>query len=165
MWVFCKILNFENINFENKLSKSRAYLYLTEMCILISEDKGILRILTRRSCLISFLLLNIPYSSLTVPSPSNLALTSQVLMFLWVFMSLWSHPCNIKCVCVLSCFSHVWLCVTLWTAPWQAPLSMGFSRQKYWSGYSCPSPGILPDLGIEPASPMSTCIGRWVLYH
>ena len=33
------------------------------------------------------------------------------------------------------------------------PLSMGFPRQKYWSGLPFPSPGELPDLGIEPASP------------
>ena len=36
----------------------------------------------------------------------------------------------------------------------QAPLSMGFSRQEYWSGLSFPSPGDLPDLGIEPGSPV-----------
>ena len=44
--------------------------------------------------------------------------------------------------------------VTLWaTAAHEAPLSMGFSRQEYWSGLPCPSPGDLPDPGIEPASP------------
>ena len=37
-------------------------------------------------------------------------------------------------VCLPSCFSHVWLCVTPWTVAHQAPLSMGFSRQEYWSG-------------------------------
>ena len=42
---------------------------------------------------------------------------------------------------------------TPWTVACQAPLSMGFSRQEYWSGLSCPSPGDLPDPGIEPASP------------
>ena len=35
----------------------------------------------------------------------------------------------------------------------QAPLSMGFSRQEYWSGLPCPSPGNIPDPGIEPLSP------------
>ena len=35
----------------------------------------------------------------------------------------------------------------------QAPLSMGFSRQEYWSGLPCPSPGVLPDVGIKPRSP------------
>ena len=38
------------------------------------------------------------------------------------------------------------------TVAGQAPLSMGFSRQEYWSGVSCPSPGDLPDTGIEPRS-------------
>ena len=45
--------------------------------------------------------------------------------------------------------------VTLWTVAHQAPLSMGFSRQKYWSGLPCSPPGDLPDPGIEPASLMS----------
>ena len=43
-------------------------------------------------------------------------------------------------VCVLSLFSPVWLCATLWTVAHQAPLSLGFSRQEYWSGLPCPSP-------------------------
>ena len=42
---------------------------------------------------------------------------------------------------LLSLFSHVWLCVTLWTAAHRAPLSIGFSRQEYWSGLLFPSPG------------------------
>ena len=41
---------------------------------------------------------------------------------------------------LLSCFSRVRLCVTLWTAARQVPLSTGFSRQEYWSGLSFPSP-------------------------
>ena len=47
-------------------------------------------------------------------------------------------------------------CPTLcnpWTVARQAPLSMGFPRQEYWSGLSFPSPGDLPDPGIKPASP------------
>ena len=39
-----------------------------------------------------------------------------------------------------------------WTAAHQVPPSMGFSRQEYWSGLSFPSPGDLPDPGIEPGS-------------
>ena len=54
--------------------------------------------------------------------------------------------------CVLSHFSHVSHFVTLWTVPCQAPLFMGFSRQKYWSGLPCPPPGDLPDPEIEPTS-------------
>ena len=60
--------------------------------------------------------------------------------------------------CVLSCVSHVWLCVTLWIIALQAPLSMGFSRQEYWSGLPWPSPGDLPDTGIEPLSLMSPAL-------
>ena len=56
------------------------------------------------------------------------------------------------CVCAQS-FSRVWLSATLWTVAHQAPLSMGFSRQEYWSGLPFPPPGDLPDPGIEPASP------------
>ena len=49
--------------------------------------------------------------------------------------------------------SHVWLFVTPWTVANQAPLSMGFSRQEYWSGLPFLSPGDLPDPGLEPRSP------------
>jgi len=45
------------------------------------------------------------------------------------------------------------LCVTPWTAAHQFPLSMGFSRQDYWSRLHCPLSEDLPDPGIEPESP------------
>ena len=51
--------------------------------------------------------------------------------------------------------SHVVLCATLWIVACQVPLSLGFSRQEYWSGSPCPSPGDLPNLGILPMSLMS----------
>ena len=65
-----------------------------------------------------------------------------------------------------NCVSHSVLSnsVTLWTVAHQGPLSMGFSRQEYWSGLPCSPPEDLPDPGTEPASLMS-CIGRRVLYH
>ena len=50
---------------------------------------------------------------------------------------------------MLSPFINVRLYVTPWTAACQSPLSMGFSRQEYWSGLPCPPPGDLPDPGIE----------------
>ena len=50
-------------------------------------------------------------------------------------------------------FSRVRLFVTPWTVAYQAPPSMGFSRQEYWGGLPFPSPGDLPDPGIEPRSP------------
>ena len=49
--------------------------------------------------------------------------------------------------------SHVQLFATPWTVAHQAPLSMEFSSQEYWSGFPFPSPGLLPDPGIEPGSP------------
>ena len=49
--------------------------------------------------------------------------------------------------------SRVRLFATPWTVARQAPLSMGFSRQEYWSGLAFPSPGDLPNPGIEPGSP------------
>ena len=49
--------------------------------------------------------------------------------------------------------SHVWLFATPGTVAYQALPSMGFSRQEYWSGLPFPSPGDLPNPGIEPGSP------------
>ena len=49
--------------------------------------------------------------------------------------------------------SRVRLFATPWTVAYQAPPSMGFSRQEYWSGLPFPSPGDLPNPGIEPGSP------------
>ena len=54
-----------------------------------------------------------------------------------------------KCL-LLSC---VWLFVTPWTTACQASLSMGLSRQQFWSGLPCPFSGHLPNPGIEPRSP------------
>ena len=56
----------------------------------------------------------------------------------------WSEVKSLTCV---------WLFATPWTAACQAPLSMGFSRQEYTSGLPLPSPGDLPNPGIEPGSP------------
>ena len=50
--------------------------------------------------------------------------------------------------------SHVWLFATPWTGAYQSPLSMGFSRQGYWSGLPFPSPEVLPDPGSEAGSPI-----------
>ena len=63
---------------------------------------------------------------------------------------------------MLICFSHVRLYAIPWTVARQTPLSMGFSRQEYWSGLSCPLPGDLPDLGIKPGSLLSPALaGRF----
>ena len=60
---------------------------------------------------------------------------------------------------MLSCFSHVRLCVALYTIACQAPLSMGLPSQEYWGGLPCPPPGNFPLSSIQP------CIDRRVLYH
>ena len=57
----------------------------------------------------------------------------------------------LECVHAQS-LSHVRLCANLWTIAHQAPLSMRFSRQEYWSGLPCPPPGDLPNPGIKPTT-------------
>ena len=54
----------------------------------------------------------------------------------------------------MNSLSRVQLFAIPWTVAHQAPPSMGFSRQGYWSGLPFPSPGDLPDPGIEPSSPV-----------
>ena len=90
--------------------------------------------------------------------------------FIWPEKPFGPYPCRVSAkpftnytqqIYMLSRFSHVWLCVTLWTVACQAPLSIGFSRQ-YWSEFPCPPPGSLPDPGIEPAFLMSPALaGRF----
>ena len=71
---------------------------------------------------------------------------------------------------ILSHLEHAYVCsvvsdsATLGTVDSQAPMSMGFFRQEYWSGLPFPPPGHLPDPGFEPESLMSPA-GRQVLYH
>ena len=68
----------------------------------------------------------------------------------WVaisFSNAWKWKVKVKSL------SRVRLLATPWTVAHQAPLSMGFPRQEYWSGLPRPSPGDLPDPGIEPTSP------------
>ena len=69
--------------------------------------------------------------------------------------SLWLRSWTSYCQVVVKSLSHVQLFVIPWTVVYQASLSMGFSRQKYWSGLPFPSPGDLPAPGIEPRSPAS----------
>ena len=65
---------------------------------------------------------------------------------------------------MLSHFSCVRLFMTLWTAAHQAPSSLGFSRQEYWRGLPFPPPWNLPDLGIKPASLMSSALAGRHIY-
>ena len=60
--------------------------------------------------------------------------------------------------CLMRVLSRVWLCETPWTEALQAPLSMGFSKQEYWSGLPCPPPGDLPKPRMESAFPVSPAL-------
>ena len=70
---------------------------------------------------------------------------------IWMRLFLW------RWLCVKS-LSHAQLFTTPWTVVCQAPLSMEFSRQDYWSGLSCPPPWDLPDPGVKLASLMSPAL-------
>ena len=59
---------------------------------------------------------------------------------------------------------HIRLFVIPWTASYQTPLSMGFSRQEYWNGLPLPSPGDLSDPGIKPVCP-ALAGGFFFFYH
>ena len=76
----------------------------------------------------------------------NRSRNSQCLLFsYWFdFWTIWMS------VCLFSHVSLVWLFATLWTAAWQASLSMGFSRQEHWNGLPCPPLGIFPTQGGNP---------------
>ena len=66
------------------------------------------------------------------------------------FTTLKKMSYNSLIVCMLSRFSCVQLSVAPWTVVHQTPLSMGFSRQEYWSGLSCPPPGSFLTQGSNP---------------
>ena len=74
------------------------------------------------------------------------------------FLSLLHYVTSLCLNYKVKSLSHVRLFVTPWTVTYEAPLSMGFSRQEYWSGFPFPFPGDLPNPGIEPGLPH--CRGR-----
>ena len=84
------------------------------------------------------------------PSPSLFGITH-------LTISLSDHCLKIAKILVCM-FSHVWLFAALWTLAYQAPLSMGFPGQGYWSGLPFPPPGDFPDSGIKPP------VLWWILY-
>ena len=75
---------------------------------------------------------------------------------LFLFFQLWAITymcvCIYVCCAVLSCFNHVQLLETPWTAAHQVLLSMEFFRQEYWSELPSPPPGDLPHPGMVPMS-------------
>ena len=83
------------------------------------------------------------------------------IFFLCFYYSLPSFSLHLRACCH---FSRVQLYVALWTVAHQAPQSMGFSRQEYWSGLPCPPPGDLTDPGIKPMSLMSSALAAGGFY-
>ena len=86
--------------------------------------------------------------------------------YLVIYLSLFIYMC-VCAACLITHFSCAQLDVTPWTVVYQAPLSMGFSRQAYWRGLPCPPPGDFPDPWIEPTTWISYVfyIGRWCHYR
>ena len=95
------------------------------------------------------------------PPGSSICGISQARILEWVAISF----SKVLHACMLSHVSHAQLFATPWTEARQAPLSMGFSRQEYWSGLPCPPPGDLPDPGIEPTSLMSPALAGGFISH
>ena len=87
---------------------------------------------------------------------SLIVLTHFLLFWKWKCIYMYKYICTWYIhECMLSHFSCVRLCATLWTVAHQAPLSIGFSRLEFWSGLPCHPPGDLPHPGMEPTSPAS----------
>ena len=75
-------------------------------------------------------------------------------------------PVPKRVYCVSACSIVADSLVTLWTVAHQAPLSMGFPREEYWSGLPFLPPGDLPNPGMEPASPVSPAVaGRFFTFY
>ena len=90
---------------------------------------------------------------------SSLTIRPQLTLLETYNEAMWSY----LYACMLSSFSRIRLIATLWTIAHQAPLSMGFSRQEYWSGCHALLQ-IFPTQGLNPHFYVSH-IGRWILYY
>ena len=66
---------------------------------------------------------------------------------------LWPSLGGHRMLMLVLSLSHVWILASPWTVAYQAPLSVGFPRQEYWSGLPSPSPGDLPDPEVKPTCP------------
>ena len=117
-------------------------------CMLSEQLLGRHLTTTTTKSLQSCLTLCNPVDGSTPGSPVPGILQARTLEWVAIsFSNSWKWKVKVKS---LSC---VQLLVIPWTAAYQAPLSMGFSRQKYWSGLPFPPPGDLPNPGFKLASP------------
>ena len=106
----------------------------------------------------SSVLLNMTTKEKKITMPYTSVKPSTVIKNFCIYYCLASFLiCGVDCLpaCV---FSHVGLFATPWTVAHQAPLSMGFSRQEYWSGLPCPPPGDLPNPGLRTSVSCTSCI-------
>ena len=95
---------------------------------------------------------------------SNFSISSATLVHLFFYCSSFFLFLIIAILCMLSHISHVQFLATLWTIACQTPLSIGFSRHKYWSGLPWPPPGDLRRGSWQESNSYVSCIGRQVLY-
>ena len=84
---------------------------------------------------------------------------------LWILKRKLTYEMTYKEISPVCVLSWLWLLETPWTIAHQAPLSMEFSRQEYWSGLPFPFPGDLPNAGTEPTVSCISCIGGQIIYH
>ena len=84
--------------------------------------------------------------------------------FICVYL-IWAFSFKYRASCVCVQVSHVQLLAAPRTVVWQAPLSMEFSRQEYWSGLQHSLPGDLPKPRDYTSISYVSCLGRWIYYH
>ena len=96
---------------------------------------------------------SMPFSQIILPSPSPTESKRLFYTSVSLLLSLIQGYCYHLSKFHVKSLSRVQLFATPWTVAYQAPPSMGFSKQEYWSGLPFPSPGDLPNSGIELGSP------------
>uniref|UniRef100_A0A4W2FI99 Uncharacterized protein n=1 Tax=Bos indicus x Bos taurus TaxID=30522 RepID=A0A4W2FI99_BOBOX len=94
------------------------------------------------------------FTSVLPPGPLHIVALVITVGVTWIVVSILLSGLGFPRIQHLFTSDGVQLFATPWTVAYQAPLSLGFSRQEYWSGLPFPSPGDLPDPGFETASPV-----------
>ena len=109
------------------------------------------------------LTLEIPHSLGFLPIFMKLSFSYS--LWYWSALGLWPQTFSLPMKVKVKSISHVWVFVVQWTVAYQAPLSVGFSMQEYWSGFPFSSLGDLPDQGIEPGSSCiaGRCFTVWAI--
>ena len=123
-----------------------------QACVLCTIPSPITRYLAHCRCLINVVSTNYMWTGLpcTPSSPFCCSKKDQSRKCFSIICSSKTRKVLTRgCVCMLSHFSHVRFFLSPWIVAHQILLSMGFSRQEYWSRFPFPSPGNLPNLGIH----------------